>query len=121
MSTTETHVGRFKILAEGKENVLKYLKEHPEINVKFSTWNGEIDDIYSDDPKYEIIYYPKKDLSLIEYIHHQEFDDSADIYHFQKEEDGTISFICQFYNGGTFIGEVLGEFNNPDYQNYVTG
>ena len=121
MSTTETHVGRFKILAKGTKNVLKYLEEHPEINVKVIKYGNDDYEIYSEDPKYEVIYHPKKDYSLIEYIHHQEFEDYADIYHFQKEDDGTISFLCQFYNGGTWLGEVLGEFDNPDYQNYVGG
>ena len=121
MSTTETHVGRFKILVQGKENILKYLKEHPEINVKVEKYGDKYYDIYSDDPKYDVIYYPEKEQTLIEYIHHEEFDDSADIYHFKKEDDGTISFLCQFYNGGTCIQEVLGRFDNPKYENYVTG
>lgn len=39
-------------------------------------------------------------------IEHEE-DEYADIIKTWKNEDGTISFVAEFYNGGTCLVEVL--------------
>ena len=99
MSQTETHIGKFKILAKGKDNILEYIKEH---NIeKFF----DIDEYYieSESERYDIL---DGDI-LIEYIEHKEYGEDDDLVKFTKNEDGTINFMIQFYNGGCCLQEAL--------------
>jgi len=98
MSYTETHFGKFKILAKGEENIRQYFKEH----------NIETDD----DDKYCVTYPYEKDGDkyLIEFIEHEGLDDRDDFEKFRQNEDGTINFVVQFYNGGCGLEEALGNF-----------
>ena len=88
MSQTETHVGKFKILAKGKDNILEYIKEH---------------NIESESEYYNIL---DGDV-LIEYIEHKKYDEDTYLMEFTKNEDGTIDFVIQFYNGGCCLSEAL--------------
>ena len=104
MSYTETHFGKFKILAKGEENIRQYFKEH---NIETD------DDIWpSDTDKYCVTYPYEKDGDkyLIEFIEHEELDEGDDFEKFRQNEDGTISFGVQFYNGGCGLEEALGNF-----------
>ena len=38
-----------------------------------------------------------------------EYEDSSDLVDIRKNEDGTYDYIAQFYNGGTWLDEVLEE------------
>lgn len=108
MSWTETHFGKFKILATGRENINKYIREH---NLEVD--DPEDDDLYPIDKKYCITYpYRKGNQHLIEFIEHEEFEDGEGFAKFAKNKDGTISFVVQFYNGGCFLGEALGDFES---------
>ena len=50
---------------------------------------------------------------LIEFIRHTDFgEDSPGIEEFHTNEDDTVDFTVQFYNGGTYLGEVLGDYFN---------
>ena len=101
MSQTETHIGKFKILAKGKDNILEYIKEH---NIdKFFDVNYN-NYITSESEYYDIL----NGDTLIEYGE----DDS--LVEFTKNEDGTIDFLVQFYNGGCCLQEVL-----EDYKNFI--
>lgn len=104
MSCTETHFGKFKVLAKGKENINKYIRD-----------NKIYDDLLSpsDYDKYSITYPYDKSLEpcLIEFIEHEEYnDDDPGFAKFELNTDGTISFGVQFYNGGCCLSEVLGDF-----------
>ena len=106
MSQTETHIGKFKILAKGRNNILEYIKEH---NIeKFFNTNTHY--IESESEYYDIL---DGDI-LIEYIEHREYDEDDSIVEFTKNEDGTIDFLVQFYNGGCCLQEAL-----SCYKNYV--
>lgn len=98
MSYIETHFGKFKILAKGEENIRQYIKEH----------NIETDDTH----EYCVTYPYEKDGDkyLIEFIEHEELDEGDHFEKFQQNEDGTISFGVQFYNGGCGLEEALGNF-----------
>ena len=109
MSYTETHFGKFKVLAKGKENIKKYMKEH------------SIERCYPEDPddiwpantdKYYVTYPYEKDGDnyLIEFLEHESLDEGEDFEKFHQNEDGTISFGVQFYNGGCGLEEALGGF-----------
>ena len=117
MSYTETHIGTFKVIARGKENVKKYLTSN---NIPFTEdkWNGielEYDYEHYKDRKYELIRrnIDKNSFEdiLIEFIRHIDYgENSPGIEEFYTNEDGTVDFTVQFYNGGTYLGEVLGYY-----------
>ena len=106
MSYTETHFGKFKILAKGEENIRQYIKEHNiETDEYEDTWPSDTD-------KYCVTYPYEKDGDkyLIEFIEHEEFDEGDDFEKFRQNEDGTVNFGVQFYNGGCGLEEALGGF-----------
>lgn len=106
MSCIETHFGKFKILAKGEENIRQYIKEH---NIE----TDEYDDLWpSDTDKYCVTCPYEKDVDtyLIEFIEHEELSEGDDFEKYQQNEDGTISFGVQFYNGGCCLSEALGDF-----------
>lgn len=39
----------------------------------------------------------------------QKLDGDDDIYHIQKNDDGTFSYVMRFYNGATYLDECLEE------------
>lgn len=104
MSQTEIHIGKFKILAKGENNILEYIKEH---NLeKFFDINE-----YYIEPESE--YYDILDGGiLIEYIEHKKYGEYDDLVEFTKNEDGTINFMVQFYNGGCCLQEALSLYKN---------
>lgn len=90
------HIGKFKILTKGRDNTLKYIKEH---NIdKFFKYYIEPESEY-----YDIL---DGDI-LIEYIEHKKYGEDDDLVEFTKNEDGTINFMIQFYNGGCCLQEAL--------------
>lgn len=107
MSWTETHFGKFKVLARGKENINNYIKEH---NIEVD--DPDCEDLYPIDNKYCITYpFDKnKQECLIEFINHEKFNYDEGFAKFIKNDDGTINFVVQFYNGGCCLGEALGDF-----------
>ena len=106
MSYTETHFGKFKVLARGRENINNYIKEH---NLEVDDPNCK--DLYPINDKYCITYpYDRnKQECLIEFINHEEFEEEG-FAKFYNNKDGTIDFAVQFYNGGCCLGEALGDF-----------
>ena len=99
MSQTETHIGKFKILTKGKDNILEYIKEH---NIeKFFNVNKYY--IESESEYYDIL----DGDTLIEYVEHREYDEDDNLVEFTKNEDGTIDFLIRFYNGGCCLQEAL--------------
>lgn len=106
MSCIETHFGKFKVLAKGEENIRQYFKEHDIETDKY-------DDIWpSDTYKYCVTcpYEKDGDKYLVEFIEHEELDEEDGFEKFQQNEDETISFGVQFYNGGCGLEEALGSF-----------
>ena len=51
---------------------------------------------------------------LIEFIGHKKYSEDEDLAEIGKNPDGTYDFICQFYNGGTCLEEVLGYLIEDD-------
>ena len=50
-----------------------------------------------------------KELMLIEFIEHEEEDNPEDMNYIMQNEDGSYSFIAIFYDGGTYLEEVLSD------------
>lgn len=109
MSQTETHFGKLRkvVFNEGQtledwcEAKCKELDVN-EISSYNKTWYEELRE-----EGYEKYFFVKGEIW--EAIEHQEFDDSDDINILTENEDGTLSFVQQFYNGGTCLSECLEE------------
>lgn len=119
MSRTETHTGKFKVITRTTEDTIDY------INKNLSEyWVAELSKYdrinITETEKYNEEYW-KKDIEfpydvievkdqwwLIEFVKHKAFDEDEDLAEMSIDEDGNYDFICQFYNGGTYLGEVLG-------------
>lgn len=106
MSEVETHYGKLrKVVIDEKYTIEEWCKEKcKEKNInELASYNHSWIEQFKDgfDEKYFII-----DEEVWEVIEHIEADDS-DIDIMIPNEDGTITFVQQFYNGGTCLSEVI--------------
>ena len=115
MSRTEFHTGRLipvHIDTTLEEKCIDIAFEH---NVTLATqvddWQEEFMDEFGEwgakrhnRPEY---FIHKGSLYLIR--DHVELEDNDYFMHLTKHDDGSISFIGQFYNGGTCFSEMLNE------------
>lgn len=46
---------------------------------------------------------------MIKYDYHDEKDSSDYISYINKEPDGSYDFVMMFYNGGTYLSEMIGD------------
>ena len=119
MSRTETHTGKFKVITRTTEDTIDY------INKNLSKyWLAELSDrgrIYINETETFNVEYWTRNIEfpydvvevkdqwwLIEFVKHKAFDEDEDLAEMSINEDDTYEFVCQFYNGGTYLGEVLG-------------
>jgi hypothetical protein len=108
MSETETHFGKLRkvVLNEGY-TVEDWCREkcedagYDEIASYNESWVEQFRDTFHE--KYFIV-----DDEIWEAVEHIENGDS-DIDVMLPNEDGTITFVHQFYNGGTCLSEVIEE------------
>lgn len=117
MSSTETHSGRIKIITKTTEDTINFINEHLSEYWKADLKNNRL---YIDETdafieeywkqgkefKYDTIEV-KGQYWLIEYINHKKYSEDEEIAEIGKNPDGTYDFLCQFYNGGTCLEEVL--------------
>jgi hypothetical protein len=113
MSQTEFHTGKlYKVQIEDtlEQTCRKIAKEH----------NIELDDDWKENFIDQFDNYSKKrghikeeyfvhKENLYKVINHQETDNDEYFMNLSKNDDGSISFIGQFYNGGTCFSEMLEE------------
>lgn len=103
MSYTETHVGKLRKIETGPNiehwcHTQCLAEGHSELASYYENWTEQFRDRFYDkflvtkNAVYEIF----------------EMDD-GDVYHMQKNPDGTYTFVMQFYNGGTCLAECLEE------------
>lgn len=117
MSSTERHIGKlvevdFNSNGTTPEHFYKMLCEYHNYNsltvTKYKTpytykswedlyWN----ELWDKDNLY------KADGKLYKLVEHIETED--DIFKFWKNADGSISFVVEFYNGGTCLREMIEE------------
>ena len=108
MSQNEFHTGRLvPVDLEGKtveEFAEKVCREAgiSEISSYHDSWSEEL--------KYEGGYekYFIIEDAIYEMVDHSETDDDYFV-HMKRNEDGSISFSAQFYNGGTCLSEIIEE------------
>ncbi len=109
MSQTETHFGKLRKVEFKPYQTLEQWCEakcrelgKTELSSYTDTWYEQLKDDYS-----ETFFFTNNDIW--EAFEHHEVDDDDYIYHLQPNEDGTLTFIMQFYNGGTCLTECIEE------------
>lgn len=107
MSCNELHVGRLKKVDLHGKSIEEWAKEKletdfPKGSIKihqsghlFQLLSLKSNYIHLNDEVYELIEHYKSDETY--------FNEMV------KEPDGTFRFFCSFYNGGTYLGEMLEE------------
>lgn len=119
MSRTETHTGKIKVITMTTKDTVEYINEYLS-----KYWEIEMSDngrfyVYETDAYNE--EYWKKGIEfpydvievkdqwwLIKFVKHKEFGEDENLEEIYLNEDGTYDFICQFYNGGTCLSEMIG-------------
>ncbi len=105
MSHTETHFGKLRkvetdLTVEDWCKNQCLLEGETELASYFETWEEQFRDTFY--KKYFIA-----DGEIWEVIEHVEGDDGGDIDIVIPNEDGTVTFVMQFYNGGTCLSECI--------------
>jgi len=110
MSYTETHIGKLrKVELEENQTLEDWCREKcqslgkSELASYNSNWIEQFRDEYSE--KYFIV----KGEVWEAFEHKEVGEDNDDIYDISKNDDGTLSFIMRFYNGGTCLTECIEE------------
>lgn len=121
MSRTETHTGKIRVITRTTKDTIEYINKNLS-EYWVANWVDKLSEcgrIYIDETKkydeeycdkefpYDVVEV-KDQWWLIEFVKHKEFDEDEDLVEMSINEEGTYDFICQFYNGGTYLGEVLG-------------
>lgn len=115
MSYTELHTGTLHMLPiEGEEHVKEFLKQqliekNPDKKEEYSQldkWDDIFDEIYYADIN-DNYYWDRKKWKLYEILNHKEYSDEEYIDEWEKQPNGDIKFITQFYNGGCGLDEVI--------------
>ena len=104
MSYTEKHIGTVRPIDLKGNTVEEWCKEYcqeklSEINCKcYDSWIEcfRHNFVLNDDTKYIVT-----DKRVFELVYDEEMDD--DLVCFANNNDGTISYGCEFYNGGTCL------------------
>ena len=115
MSYTELHTGTLHMLpVEGEEHVKEFLKQqliekNPDKKEEYSQlddWDDIFDELYYADIN-DNYYWDRKKWKIYEIINHKEYSDEEYIDEWEKQPNGDIKFITQFYNGGCVLDEVI--------------
>ena len=109
MSRTELHIGKLRKIELKLDQSLEdfYKEKLKEIGItELRKYDNDWEDAFKDEfnEKYFIV-----NNIIWEAFEHEEKDDSDDIYELKSNEDGTLSFIMKFYNGGTCLSECIEE------------
>ena len=112
MSQTEHHIGKLrKVVINEGSSVEDWCREKcQELGVP--SMLPELYDSWEETLKYHLNLYEKYFFvngEIWEAFEHIENDGFDDIDIMIPNEDGTITFIQQFYNGGTCLSEVIEE------------
>ena len=104
MSSYETHIGTLKnVKCDSIEKFLKDLLDF--YKVRYDYTDSISDLLYIDSRIYD--KYILINGTLYEWIKHRQVFDIEGIVQCNKNCDDTIDVIAQFYNGGTYLEEVL--------------
>ena len=105
MSYTELHTGKLIKVDLGDLTLEEYCEKQCKENDKpLSSFNKDYTEQFRDS------FYEKFIIlndELYEFLEHEEHEDENYFMKLYPNQDGTISFIGQFYNGGTCLSEML--------------
>ena len=117
MSSTETHTGKFKVITRTTKDTVEYisknLSEYWEAKLLdhgriYINETEKFDEDYCDKEfPYDVIEV-KDQWWIIKFAKHKEYGEDENLEEIYLNEDGTYDFICQFYNGGTCLSEMIG-------------
>jgi hypothetical protein len=109
MSQTETHFGKLRRVVFPEGQTLEQWCEakcndlgKTELSSYNDNWCEELKDL-----GYEKYYFVNGELW--ETIENFSAEEGDDIYQMHLNEDGTITYVMQFYNGGTCLSECIEE------------
>jgi hypothetical protein len=113
MSRTEFHTGRLYpiTIKVSLEDTCRTIAKRFDIELG-EDWQEDFKDKfdeYSNKKGHASEEYFIHDENLYRVMDHVESEDSDYFMRLNKDEDGSISFIGQFYNGGTCFSEMLEE------------
>lgn len=104
MSYTEFHTGKLRKVDTGDLTMEQYCEKRcKDLNKSLSSYNDNYAREFVDSSDKFIIL----EEELYEFIEHEELEDENFFMKLMPNSDGTISFIGQFYNGGTCLSEML--------------
>lgn len=115
MSYTELHTGTLHMLPiEGEEQVKDFLKQKlieknpnkQEEYSKLDDWDDIFDELYYADIN-KNFYLDREKWKVWEILNHKEYSDEDYIDEWEKQPNGDIKFITQFYNGCCCFDEAI--------------
>lgn len=111
MSQDELHRGKLRKIDLKNKSIEDFFKEKCIENniLELDKWTKDWYSMYINNVNNSEYYSNKK--SVYQLYNHKQFED-FDIQEFLKLENGDYEFITSFYNGGTYLGEVIEEFVN---------
>lgn len=107
MSRTETHFGKLRKVDLQDKTIEQFFQEKcnensiTTIDKYYNTWK----ETFFDNVSYKKYFVVGEDVW--EAFEHTELEDGDDVEIITSNEDGTLSFIMQFYNGGTCLSEMI--------------
>lgn len=109
MSYTETHSGRLVEIEtppqETLEQTLKRLCIEEGDSIELEEWADSWKEQFQDTFYHKIFIVNNRLFKLVEHVQ----SDDSDIYHMNKNEDGSFTLLTSFYNGGTCLSEIVEE------------
>ena len=108
MSQDELHRGKLRKIDLKDKSIEDFFKEKCIENniLELDKWTKDWYSMYINNVNNSEYYSNKK--SVYQLYDHKQFDD-FDIQEFLKLKNGDYEFITCFYNGGTYLGEVIGD------------
>lgn len=106
MSDYESHTGKLKKVLPNENETFEQLCKRLWIeNGKQNESDYEEGSLFSD---FSEKYINQKDKFVWEVFDHEELGEEDDMFcNIHDNKDGTYSFHTRFYNGGTYLGEML--------------
>lgn len=101
MSDYENHTGKLRLVVPNEGESTSDLRKRIYNEKYLENPNYDDDDYYED--------YIEVKGNIYKVIEHYESYDDLDGCILNKNQDGTISFITRFYNGGTCFSEMIEE------------
>ena len=109
MSYTELHTGKFKIVAKGINEIDAYVNANNLTDkVDRKEYNGKVSYYIDDRKRYDIVVV-KDTPVMIKYDYHKEEEACDYVSYINKGPDGSYDFVMMFYNGGTYLSEMIGD------------